>query len=120
MAAACVVVDLSPVCINLKLTRRDSFPISFTLTQIGAPVDVTGSSFLFTVNTAEDGSGTELFQKTNTNTPDTTGVATFEPTTTDLNQTPSEYFYDVQWTDAAASVRTVVLGTLEIVADITT
>ena len=116
-------VDLSPVIIDLKFTREDGFPFSFTLSQGTPPViiDLTGSTFLLTVDLQPfpPDAVNNLFQLSENNTPGPTGVVQFLPTQANMDQTPTVYFYDVQWTDAAGNVRTAIAGQFEIVGQIT-
>ncbi len=111
--------NLSPVPVNLCISRRDSFPFGFTLSQSGSPINLTSSTFLFTVDTAADGSGTQLFQISNSNALTTDGVITFTPSVVDLTQNPQTSFYDIQWTDPSANVRTVIKGSFRFDPDIT-
>lgn len=115
--ATAVELDLSPVPINISITRRDSFPFGFVLQQDGAPIDLSGTTFKLAVNPAADGSGIDLFEIAQSNTPGDDGVVEFTPSIADLTQDPATYFYDVQWTDTG-EVRTLVNGTFTIGADI--
>ena len=111
--------DFRPICVNLRFTRKDSFPYQFTLTQSGVAIDLTGSTFLLTVNTTADGSGTELFQVAENNTPGVAGIVEFLPSVLNHTQVVGEYYYDVQWTDTSANVRTVANGAYEFAEEVT-
>ena len=111
-------LDLSPVVINICITRRDSFVYGFLLEDANGPIDLTGSSFLHTVDTQADGEGSELFSIAEFNTLDTTGLVQFLPSVANLTQTPATYFHDVQWTNAASRIRTVINGSYAIGDDI--
>ena len=114
---AALELNLAPVPVNLCITRRDSFPFGFVLEQDGSGIDLTGTSFLLTVNPDADGSGADLFAIAESNVLTTDGVVQFTPSVVNLTQTPAVYYYDVQWTDGA-EVRTVVNGTFTIGDDI--
>ncbi len=112
--------NLLPQPIDICITRRDSFPFGFLLEQDGAPVDISGNTYLLTVDTADDGSGTEFFSISENNTPDTAGFVEFLPSVADLTQAPGDYFFDVQQTTGGGQVRTIVKGKFQIAKDITT
>jgi len=113
-ATAAVVADFQPVAVDLCFTREDSFPFTFTLEQpAGTPIDLTGSTFLLTVATAPggvEGGGLELFSVAHSNTPGVSGVVEFTPSQANMDEAEADYFFDVQWTDASANVRTVIAG----------
>ncbi len=111
--------NLLPQPIDICITRRDSFPFGFLLEQDGAPVDISGNTYLLTVDTADDGSGTAFFSISENNTPDAAGFVEFLPSVTDLTQAPGDYFFDVQQTTGAGQVRTIVKGKFQIAKDIT-
>ena len=85
----------------------------------GVAIDITGFTFRLTVNTEQDPApGTELFTVVGVITDATSGKVAFAPTTTDTAQTPGEYFYDVEQTDAGGLISTIIKGVCEIVQDI--
>lgn len=106
------VTDLQPQLINLCFTREDSFPFTFNLQQGGSAIDLTGSSFLLTVHDSPDADagGSQQFQISESNTPDTTGDVTFTPTQANMDLAQGTYFYEVEWTDSLSNVRTVISG----------
>lgn len=113
--------DFTPQVINLCFTQEDAFPFQFTLLQDGSAIDLTGSTFLLTVDPEEfpSGSGGNLFQLSENNTPGVSGIVEFLPTQVNMDQTPSTYFYDIQWTDASGNVRTVIRGEFQIQGQVT-
>ncbi len=113
-----VTLDLSPVVIHLKITRRDSFTYGFILKQNGSEIDLTGSTFVHAVNPVEDGSGSDLFSIAQSNVPTTNGLVQFTPSIANLTGTAGDYFHDVQWTNASADVRTVISGKFTLGKDI--
>ena len=112
------ILDLDPVIINICITRRDSFVYGFLLEDANGPIDLSGGSFLHTVNPAADGSGGDLFAIVEFNTLDTTGLVQFLPSVANLTQTPAKYFHDIQWTNPATRIRTVIKGSYTIGDDI--
>lgn len=110
--------------------RADTLPVKRRLTQDGSPtvVDITGFSFLLTVNTVKNPSnaspeiGTELFQIAATLTNPTNGQFQFDyvgsPQGPELLD-PGNYFYDMQMTDVGGVVRTIAKGKYTIKQDIT-
>ncbi len=113
-----LLLDLSPVVINICITRRDSFVYGFLLEDADGPIDLTGSTFLHTVNPQADGGGTDLFALPAFNTLDATGLVQFLPSVVDLTVAVAKYFHDIEWTNAASRVRTVIKGFYDIGDDI--
>ena len=86
----------------------------------GVAIDITGFTFRLTVNTEKDpevGVGTELFTVTGVITDAANGKVAFAPTTTDTDQEPGKYFYDIEQT-AAGLISTIIKGRAEILQDI--
>ncbi len=111
-----------PVTIDICRSRGDNFPFQFTIQDsAGVAIDITGFSFLMTVDPEPDPSDAlnNLFQLTGTIVDGPNGRVDFEPTTVDMDQTPDTYFYDVQMIDVGLAVRTAVKGEFEIQQDIT-
>jgi hypothetical protein len=117
-------LNVCPFAFDICITRGDSTPMSVTITDDAAtpaPIDITGFTYLLTVDPSEspaDGTG-NLFQLAESNTPGVDGVVVFSPSTTDTDQTPSDYFFDIQQTDAGANLRTVAKGKFTVLQDIT-
>jgi hypothetical protein len=110
--------NLLPQPIDLCITRRDSFPFGFLLEQDGAPVDISGNTYQLVVDTAADGTGTELFAIAENNTPDAAGFVEFLPSVANLTQVPANYFFAVRETTPGSEIRTIVKGGFQIAADI--
>ena len=108
--------------LNITRTRGDTFPMQFTLKDSsGTAIDITGFSFLMTVDPSaapSDATG-NLFQLTGTITDAVNGVFQFPISAMQADQTPGEYFHDVQMTDAGGFIRTIVTGTFTFEQDIT-
>ncbi|MCP3685833.1 MAG: hypothetical protein GY861_24555 [bacterium] len=104
--------------------RGDSYPFELTIKDSVTllAVDITGYSFLLTVDStkAPVDDSTKVFEITGVLDADpTTGKVTFTPTTTNTNQVPTAYYYDVQMTDGAGNIRTIVKDVWKITQDIT-
>lgn len=108
---------------NICVTRGDSPVIPVEIRDsVGAIVDITGYSFILTVDPSPEPSNNtnNLFQKTIPAIPDgSSGITQFQLTTTDTDQTPGVFFYDIQMTTTAPSIRTILSGEFEIKQDVT-
>ncbi len=105
---------------NICWGRGDSDAKGFIVQDsAGVAVNITGFSFRLTVNTDKNPApGTELFTVTGVITDATAGKVAFAPTTTDTDQDPSKYFYDVEQTDGSGAISTIIKGVAEIIQDI--
>lgn len=110
---------------NLDICRKrgDTFPFQLNIKdENGVAIDITGDTFLLTVDPspAPTGSGNNLFQLTGTIINGPGGVVEFQPSAVQADQTPATYFYDVQQTEAVTSdIRTILYGEWQVVQDIT-
>ena len=108
---------------KIQRLRADTYPIRFALKQADAvtPLDITGYTFLLTVDLAEDppDATNNLFQVTGTLTDPVNGVVDFFLSDTDSDQTPGDYFYDAQLKDTAGKRRTFCRGSFQFEQDIT-
>lgn len=111
--------------------RGDTKPVKRILTQEGSPsvVDITGFSFLMTVNTAKNPDpvsspviGSQIFQIVGVLTDPQAGKFQFpytgSPNPGDLLP-PATYYYDMQMTDGTGEVSTIAKGRYIIKQDIT-
>lgn len=112
---------------NLKqvYTRGDTDPVQFRLTdKDGAAIDITGYTFRLSVDTVENPAdtnrptATEVFAVNGTITDGPNGRFEFPMTTTESNQAPGTYYYDVERTNGTA-VRTIIKSTFQMMQDIT-
>lgn len=119
--------DLQGVCIARK--RGDTAPDKLFILDPespGNPLDITGFSFILTVNTEQDPDpvgppivGTELVSVTGTITDGPNGEVEFPWSAGDADQTPEDYFYDVQQTDTAGRILTIAKERYIIQQDVT-
>ena len=115
-------LNICPEEIDICISRGDTVPWTFTVRDsAGSPVDITGFSFLLTVDPSDEpGSSTNnLFSLSGTITDALNGVVQFSMTAGQADQTPNEYFYDLQMTDGTAAIRTIAKGVFEFKQDIT-
>ena len=107
-----------PVAIDLCITRGDTAPFGFEIVDsAGSPVDLTGKSYLFTVNTLEDppDATTQVMQITGSV---SSNVVSINMSTTEADQL-GELFYDLQETDGSGAIFTLAKGKMEFKQDIT-
>ena len=113
--------NFSPTVQEICLTRGDSPVIPVRVTDdAGAALDITTGVFIMTVDPVEDPTDDtgNLFSVNGTITDGPHGRVSFQPTTTDTDQDPDEYAYDIQMT-LNGSVRTILKGAFRIDQDIT-
>lgn len=108
---------------DLKRERGDTFPDRFAIKKEsdGLPLDITGYSFLLTVDPEKypiDNSN-NLFQITGVIVDAANGIVEFAPSAVQADQTPNVYYYDAQLTDQSGRIRTFDRGKYKIIQDIT-
>ena len=83
-------------------------------------INITGHTFLLTVDPAEapTGSGNNIFQLTGTITDAAAGEVKFAPSVSQANNV-GNYFYDLEMTDAGSLLRTIDAGRYTMLQDIT-
>lgn len=102
--------------------RGDTVADKVTVTDsAGVVVNITGFSFLLTVNKEKEPASTsnQLFQVAGVITNAPAGMVEFSPTANQANQVPGKYYYDVQMTDGAGRIQTILFGRYVIKQDIT-
>ena len=107
---------------NLTRKRGDSFADEIAiLASDGSVVDVTGYSFLLTVDPSPEPTtnANNVFQVTGTVLDAANGLIEFAPTAVQTDVTPARYYYDIQMTDDVGRIRTIASGTYTITQDIT-
>ncbi len=104
----------------IERKRGDTYADEFVITKNGQPIDITGASFLLTVDPTKNPttSANNLYQLVGvvSGTPPNQ-VVSFAPTASQANQL-GKFFYDLQMT-LGGVVRTVVLDKYTYVQDIT-
>lgn len=114
-------VAVGTYCLTYK--RGDSFQSRFNIVEAdGATAqDITGWSYILTVNTEKNPADTtnQQFQVTGVIEDAPGGVVGFSPTAVNTDITPGKYWYDIQQTDGAGGIRTIVKDRFIIEQDIT-
>jgi hypothetical protein len=102
--------------------RGDSKARIFTIERKGVAVDISGSTFLLTVDSRKDptDASTQQFSLTGTFVTDgTDGQVQFAPSTVETDIAPRTYYYDIQETAGGSVIDTLVKGVCVILQDIT-
>lgn len=110
------------VKINIERFRGDTIPDEFAVVnENNVAVDITGASFLLTINTLKTpaNTATQVLQLVGTLTNPTGGVVQFAPTALEADLPIKKYYYDVQMNTVSGDIHTIAYGTYEIVQDIT-
>lgn len=108
--------------INIERYRGDTVPDQFTIKDsAGAVVNITGFTFLLSVNTEAKPTDVtnQVYQLTGTITDAPNGKVEFAPNASEADQTPGTYYYDVQMIDGASAKSTIVIGKYKYIQDIT-
>ncbi len=118
-----VILNLCATAVDLCFQRGDTEPWTFTIVNktTAVAIDITGFSFLLTVDPSDEpvDAVNNLFQLTGTVTDGPGGVVQFAMSAANADQTPQEYFFDLQQTDAGGAIRTIAKGVYEFQQDIT-
>lgn len=114
-------LNLCPSPIDICVTRGDTVAWAFAIkSSSGTAVDITGFSYLLTVDPERHptASTNNVFQLTGTVTDAVGGVVQFEMSAVQADQSGMFYF-DLQQTDSGGSIRTIAKGSFEFRQDIT-
>jgi len=108
---------------DLERKRGDTYADVFVFKNkaTGVPLDLTGCSFLLTVDPTKDpvDNSANIYQLTGTIvSPATDGRVSFAPSDLQANQLGA-FFFDIQMTDASGKKRTVDSGKYKYTQDIT-
>jgi hypothetical protein len=109
------------VSITINRYRGDTAPDQFTITRDDVAVDITGYTFKLTVNSESDPTDAtnELYSLDGSITDAAAGYVEFAPTAMEADQTPDEYYYDVEMTDDLGAILTIAKGRYRYKQDIT-
>lgn len=114
-----------PKNVPLCRTRGDTAPWTFVIKDTATPpvvIDITGRTYLLTLDTLEEptDTATNVFELTGTVAVGTDGKVTFEMSLAQADALAIiEYFYDVQQTDGAGKLKTIIKSTFTVAQDIT-
>lgn len=112
----------TPKDIPLCRTRGDTRSWTYILKDsAGVAIDITGRTYLLSVDTREepDDASTQLFQLTGVVPLGTDGKVIFTLSALQADQTPNEYYYDVQETAVDTTLKTIIKSTYTVSQDIT-
>lgn len=86
----------------------------------GTPVDITGYTFVLTVNSLENppDNTTEIYSIAGSILSGPAGTVEFVPTAGNADQLAAEYYYDIQMIDAASRIKTIEKGKYTYTQDI--
>ncbi len=101
--------------------RGDDYTFILTIKDsAGVVIDITGFSFLLTIDPAQfpTGNSNNIAQLTGIIVSGSAGTVRFEPTSASVVSL-GNFYYDVQQTDGAGKVRTILIGRWDIEQDIT-
>ena len=106
------------------VVRGDTRTVNLTFLDSdgSTPLNLTGGTVYFTVNSSSDPSDdtSVAFQKSATSfTSATTGEHTFTLTHSDTNITPATYYYDAQFVDSVGNYLSSYRGKFIVVSDVT-
>ena len=113
---------------QISIKRGDSYPLGIRLRDNSNSnyLDITGYTFLLTVDTRQDpdDTSTQVFQLVGLVDPDqvaNAGCVSFLPSITDTDKDPAVYYYDIQmvYGPGSAYVRTIAKDKFSIIMDIT-
>lgn len=107
-----------------NVIRGDTRTVNLTFleTDGSTPINLTGGTVYFTVNTSSDPADdtSDAFQKTATSFTDATnGQHSFTLTHSDTNITPGTYWYDAQFVDAVGDYTSSYRGKFIVQSDVT-
>ena len=101
--------------------RGDTNPVQYAAKDAaGAIRDITSHSFTLTVDPSEGAptGANNLFTSTGTIINASTGRVDFPISTANADQTPGNYFYEVQMIDAGGLITTITSGQWRVVQDV--
>jgi len=110
--------------LDLCRKRGDTFADVFQVKINGVAVNVTGDTFLLTVDPEPEPAtaANNLFQLVGILVTPASGIISFAPSALQADQTPDTYFYDIEWTrtgSGAGEVITILSGAYAFNQDIT-
>ncbi len=110
--------EVIPIC----RVRGDTYPIQFALKDTsGGAINITGFTFLLTVDPSDApvDAVNNLFQLTGVIDDGAGGLMSMTLSTGDADQTPGDFFYDLEQTDTGGAIRTISNGGWQVIQDIT-
>lgn len=117
-------LNLCPLDVDICVTRGDTRPFTFTLQLAGVPINITGSTFVLSIDTQPEppDATTLVLALTGTLITPASGIVGFQFSTANWTGPPAigpgDYFFDLQWTDSTGAITTAAKGGFEIKQDI--
>lgn len=110
-----------PSVIDVERVRGDTYPEIFQVTIDGAAQDITGATFLLTVDPSPSppDDTTMVFEIVGAIVDALLGKVGFTPSVGQAGTAPATYYYDLQMTESGGAVRTVAKGKWKISQDVT-
>jgi len=112
---------LLPAALDISRKRGDTFMFSIVFNEGGSPKDFTGYSFKLAVNTDSKPTDVtnQVFQLSGAAiTGDASGNVNILVGTSEADQLPKTYYYELEGTDGAGLIRTLAAGKWVVVQDI--
>lgn len=105
---------------HITRKRGDTYAISILVTENEVALNVTGCTFLLTVDPAETplDASNNICQLAGVVTNGPAGVVSFTPTENDMDHV-GKYYYDIQMTDLSGAKRTIAASSFKLIQDIT-
>lgn len=105
---------------DIERKRGDTYPIEIVVNADGAPLNVTGTSLILTVDPekAPLTAAANLFQLNGVVTDGPNGRVAFTPTPVQMDHV-GKFYFDIQMTDGTGAKRTVAEGKFIFTQDIT-
>jgi len=107
--------------VTLELIRGDYKAFNLTFTQSGTPLDLTNFKLFFTVKDSTDDadSSAKIAKVVTAHSDPTAGKTTLVIDAADIDDLDGSYVYDFQLVNASGAPTTVLIGMLNVIADVT-
>jgi len=106
---------------NFEFVRGDDQILALAFTLDGVPKDITGWTIFFTVKkkVEDDDADAVIKKEITTHTDPMNGKTEIPILDTETDPLDGVYFYDVQYKDTLGIIKTVMLGTMSFLKDVT-
>lgn len=110
-----------PATLDICRRRGDTFPFTVSISVAGSALNITGfTGIVMTVDPSEEPADAmnNLFVNTGVISDGPNGEVTFTLSVDDADQTPGEYFFDMEYVDTGGFIRTFAKGAWVVEQDI--